>query len=280
MRAATPLRLPVLLLASLLAALTFAVAHAPAAALAQSTSGGVEPWEDTSGGEDYWADDDAYQDSGEPWSGGQPDWDEGAGGSAAGTLPAPTPAPPTPAPGSAAEPAAPGWPGKAPKAPATPAPTPAPKPQQAPIVTGSIVAGRVARMRGDGKAAVPRGAPKRVRRLISALNEIVGKPYVWGGGHAKLYDRGYDCSGAVGYGLIRTGMLASPMVSGGMAKAFAAGAGKWVTIYANAGHVYMEVAGLRFDTSPIGDASRNSGVRWRPVIGRRAGFAVRHVAGL
>lgn len=163
---------------------------------------------------------------------------------------------------------------------AAPGPGPAPAAPQLPVVTGRQVPGRTARMRPDGRAAVPRGAPKRVRRLIAAFNEIVGRPYVWGGGHGRLVDRGYDCSGAVSYGLIRTSMLGAPLVSGSLARWGAAGAGRWVTVYANAGHVYLEVAGLRLDTSPVGDATRRSGVRWRPVIGRRAGFAARHPAGL
>jgi hypothetical protein len=159
-------------------------------------------------------------------------------------------------------------------------PAPAEAPAQLPVVTGRQVPGRVARLRADGKAAIPRGAPKRVRRLIAAFNEIIGKPYVWGGGHGRLFDRGYDCSGAVSYGLIRTSMLRAPLVSGSLARFGRAGAGRWVTIYANAGHVYLEVAGLRLDTSPVGDPSRRSGTRWRPVIGRRGGFAARHPAGL
>ena len=142
------------------------------------------------------------------------------------------------------------------------------------------IPGTVARLRTDGKAAIPRGAPKRVQALIAAANEIVGKPYKWGGGHARLADVGYDCSGAVSYALIGARMLGSPMVSGTLAKWQAAGAGKWLSIYANKGHVYLEVAGLRLDTSPVGDATRRNGVRWRPVIGRRAGFHARHVVGL
>jgi hypothetical protein len=143
-----------------------------------------------------------------------------------------------------------------------------------------LVPGRTARLRTDGKAAIPRGAPKRVRTLIAAANQIVGKPYKWGGGHVRLFDSGYDCSGAVSYALIRSSLLRTPMVSGQLAGWDRGGAGRWVTIYANKGHVYLEVAGLRLDTSPVGDPTRRKGVRWRPVIGRRPGFAARHPAGL
>lgn len=149
-----------------------------------------------------------------------------------------------------------------------------------PAVTTSYVAGRQARMRTDGKAAIPRGAPKRVRSLISQYNRIVGKRYKWGGGHAKLVDTGYDCSGAVGYGLIKGGLLRTTMVSGSFARWGAAGAGRWFTIYAHKSHVYIEVAGLRLDTSSAGDRGGRSGVRWRPVIGQRRGFKARHLVGL
>jgi hypothetical protein len=149
-----------------------------------------------------------------------------------------------------------------------------------PPVTTSYVAGKIARLRTDGKAAIPRGAPKRVRSLISQYNRIVGKRYKWGGGHAKLVDTGYDCSGAVGYGLIKNGLLSTTLVSGSFARWGASGPGRWVSVYANKTHVYTEVAGLRLDTSPVGDSSRRSGVRWRPAIGQRVRFKVRHPVGL
>jgi hypothetical protein len=147
-------------------------------------------------------------------------------------------------------------------------------------VTSTFVAGTVARLRTDGRAAIPRGVPTRARLLVAQMNRIVGKRYKWGGGHAKLADNGYDCSGAVSYGLIKTGLLSHSMVSGRLARWGEAGGGRWLTIYANKRHVYMEVAGLRLDTSAFGDDPARTGVRWRPVIGRRDGFTIRHVAGL
>lgn len=149
-----------------------------------------------------------------------------------------------------------------------------------PRTTKGSVPGRVAMMRTNGQAAIPRGAPKRVRQIIAAANRIVGKPYKWGGGHTRLEDKGYDCSGAVSYALIRSGLLRSPLVSGAFAKRYAGGPGRHVTIYANKGHVYMEVAGLRLDTSAVGDRGGRKGVRWRPVIGKRRGFSPRHPVGL
>ncbi|HEX8206235.1 MAG TPA: hypothetical protein VF587_09275 [Solirubrobacteraceae bacterium] len=151
-----------------------------------------------------------------------------------------------------------------------------------PLVTTPTVAGSVAMLRTNGKAAIPRGAPKRVRAILAAGNRIVGKPYKWGGGHARLIDRGYDCSGTVSYALIvsRTNLLSVPMVSGSFARWGAAGKGRWVTVYANRGHVYMEVAGLRLDTSAVNDPRGGNGPRWRPVIGQRRGFTKRHPLGL
>jgi hypothetical protein len=162
-----------------------------------------------------------------------------------------------------------------PQVPVLPQPVP-----QLPAVTTSFVPGTVARLRTDGRAAIPRSAPKRVRSLISQYNRIVGRRYRWGGGHAVVEDTAFDCSGAVGYGLIKTGLLRSTMVSGSFARWAAPGAGRWMTIYANRSHVYTEVAGLRLDTSAVGDPSGAGGVRWRPVIGERGGFEVRHPVGL
>jgi cell wall-associated NlpC family hydrolase len=157
---------------------------------------------------------------------------------------------------------------------------PEPAPELPAPVSTTYVAGKVARLRTDGKAAIPRGAPKRVRSLIRQYNRIVGKRYLWGGGHMLLEDTGYDCSGAVGYGLVRTGMLRSTLVSGSFARWAAAGPGRWMTVYANRSHVYTEVAGMRLDTSPYGDGTGASGVRWRPLVGQRLGFKVRHPVGL
>ena len=149
-----------------------------------------------------------------------------------------------------------------------------------PVSKTPTVSGKTAMIRRNGLAAIPKAAPAKVRAIISAANGIIGKPYKWGGGHGRLFDSGYDCSGSVSYALIRAGLLGYPMVSGSLARWGASGKGSYVTIYANAGHVYMEVAGLRLDTSSVGDPRGKSGVRWRPVIGKRFGFKVRHVRGL
>ena len=159
--------------------------------------------------------------------------------------------------------------------------SPAPSAPSIPIPKAKVIPGKRAYVRRDGKAAIPRGAPKRVRQAIAAANKIIGKPYVWGGGHARLIDRGYDCSGAVGFSLIHAALQRAPMVSGQYASGWGRrGNGRWITVYANRGHVYMEIAGLRLDTSPVGDPTARRGTRWRPVIGRRGGFVAKHPAGL
>jgi hypothetical protein len=131
----------------------------------------------------------------------------------------------------------------------------------------------------DGRAIAPPHAPAPVKATIAAANRIVGKRYVWGGGHSRWWDRrGYDCSGAVGYALHGAGMLDATMVSGQLAGWGAGGVGRWITVYANAEHVYMEIAGLRFDTR--GDLPGVSGPRWHRDMVEPRSFLARHAAGL
>ncbi|MBS1878927.1 MAG: hypothetical protein JST31_05405 [Actinobacteria bacterium] len=133
----------------------------------------------------------------------------------------------------------------------------------------------------DGRAVPPPGAPPVVRRVVAAANHIDGRPYVWGGGHLSFVSKGYDCSGAVGYALHAGGLLATTMVSGQLAAWGEPGTGRWITVYANAEHVFMVVAGLRFDTRD--DWPGVSGPRWKmgmPEPKFLSRFAVRHPAGL
>jgi len=141
-----------------------------------------------------------------------------------------------------------------------------------------VVKGTRARLGANGVAYAPSKAPQAVKRAIWAANELRNKPYKWGGGHAGWKDSGYDCSGSVSYALRAAGVLSSPQVSGGLARYGKAGAGRWITIYANNGHVFMVVAGMRFDTSPYGSGAR--GPRWRLTARPAGGFKVRHPAGL
>ncbi len=130
-----------------------------------------------------------------------------------------------------------------------------------------------------GRAIAPLNAPLAVRQAIAAANKIRTKPYVWGGGHGRWWDRGYDCSGAVGFALHGAGLLTSPLTSGSMETLGKAGPGKWITIYANAGHVYAVIAGLRWDTA---GNTRGTGPRWHlstaPAAPGR--YVVRHPEGL
>ncbi len=130
----------------------------------------------------------------------------------------------------------------------------------------------------DGKAILPPGAPPRVEAVIATANRLVHKPYVWGGGHLSWWSRGYDCSGAVGFALHGAGMLETTMVSGQLAHWGLGGLGRWITVYANAEHVYMVVAGLRFDTR--GDLPGVSGPRWHAERVDPRKFVARHPAGL
>jgi len=130
----------------------------------------------------------------------------------------------------------------------------------------------------DGRAVAPPGAPAAVERVIAAANQIVDRPYVWGGGHTSWFTRGYDCSGAVGYALHGADLLGVTMVSGQLAYWGDPGVGRWISVYANSHHVYMVVAGLRFDTR--GDLPGVTGPRWHRASVDPRNFLARHPAGL
>jgi cell wall-associated NlpC family hydrolase len=142
-----------------------------------------------------------------------------------------------------------------------------------------LVPGNTARF-VDGLAAAPEGAPAVVQEMIWAGNELIGLPYIYGGGHGSFVSPGYDCSGTVSFALHGANLLAAPEDSGEMEALGAHGDGRWVTIFANGGHAYMTVAGLRLDTSPAEDPSNLEGPRWRPLRQTNAGFVVRHPLGL
>ncbi len=132
----------------------------------------------------------------------------------------------------------------------------------------------------DGKTAIaPDSAPQRVKDAIAAANRITGKPYRYGGGHGKWEDSGYDCSGSVSYALHGGGLLSKPRASTGLESWGSGGHGDWITVYANSGHAYTVIAGLRFDTSNAG-AGGGSGPRWRTRGRSSSGYVARHPAGL
>ena len=130
--------------------------------------------------------------------------------------------------------------------------------------------------RSNGVALPPLEAPEAVRQIIEAGNSIARTPYKWGGGHGKWTDTGYDCSGSVSFALAAAGLLNAPLASGPLMSWGKPGKGKWVTIYSNPGHVYLVVAGVRFDTS----APRETGSRWTNTMRPDSGFVARHPPGL
>ncbi|MDX6691561.1 MAG: hypothetical protein QOG15_3018 [Solirubrobacteraceae bacterium] len=120
------------------------------------------------------------------------------------------------------------------------------------------------------------GLPPVVLRVIAAGDRIARTPYKYGGGHAHWDDSGYDCSGSVSFALHGGGLLGSSRTSGGFATWGRPGRGRWITVYASPGHVYMVVNGRRFDTS----GRTGSQSRWQSDMRSTAGYTVRHPAGL
>ena len=129
-----------------------------------------------------------------------------------------------------------------------------------------------------GDSAIPPShAPPEIQAAIDAANQITDQPYRWGGGHAGWRSRGYDCSGAVSYALAGGGLIGRPATSGELMGWGSPGRGRWLTIYANPGHTYAVIAGLRFDTVGLG---RGVGPRWHPADAYPDGYVARHVPGL
>ncbi len=128
----------------------------------------------------------------------------------------------------------------------------------------------------NGVALAPLEAPAPVQKIIEAGNAIARTPYKWGGGHGRWRDTGYDCSGSVSFALYFAGLLDGPRASSGLESWGKPGRGKWVTVYANSGHVFMEVAGIRFDTS----GAKKTGSRWQNDLRGGGGYVARHPANL
>jgi hypothetical protein len=133
-----------------------------------------------------------------------------------------------------------------------------------------------ATLTADGLAVAPPGAPLAVQRLIAAGNRIAKLPYRYGGGHTRFRDTAYDCSGSVSYVLHGAKLLDWTLDSTGLARWGEDGAGRWISVYANRGHTFLTVAGIRFDTS----GQTQTGSRWQPLARSTARFKVRHPAGL
>jgi hypothetical protein len=130
-----------------------------------------------------------------------------------------------------------------------------------------------ARLGADGTAIAPADAPAAVKAVIAAGNRIATKPYRYGGGHGRWEDVGYDCSGSVSYALHGGGLISTQLNSTGFESYGSRGRGQWITVYGNAGHAYMVVAGLRFDTSGASPS------RWQANMRSSSGYVVRHPPG-
>jgi hypothetical protein len=128
----------------------------------------------------------------------------------------------------------------------------------------------------DGLAVAPLAAPAIVQTVIDAGNQIARLPYRYGGGHQTWVDTAYDCSASISFAFAAAGLISAPMVSGDLAQWGEPGPGRWITVFANGGHTFMYVAGLRFDTGGL----RATGSRWQATARRAAGFAERHPPGL
>jgi peptidoglycan hydrolase CwlO-like protein len=128
----------------------------------------------------------------------------------------------------------------------------------------------------NGDAIPPSNAPLAVRGAIEAANQIDDLPYIWGGGHGSFTSSGYDCSGAVSFALHGGGLLSSPLDSTGFETWGVPGAGNWITVFANSGHAWALIAGLRWDTAGNG----SDGPRWSTELNENtADFVARHPAG-
>jgi hypothetical protein len=130
---------------------------------------------------------------------------------------------------------------------------------------------------GDGTLPIPTNLPEVIQKVIAGANEIADFPYVFGGGHASFVDNAYDCSGSVSYALAAGGLLTSPETSGELESWGAPGPGRYITVFANAGHTYMYVDGVLYDTAG------RSGVyasRWQVGGTDNSGYVVRHWPGL
>jgi hypothetical protein len=134
-----------------------------------------------------------------------------------------------------------------------------------------------ARLLPNGMLIPPKSAPARVKAVVAAANKIRNKPYVYGGGHAKWWDRGYDCSSSVSYALHGGDFLDAPLPSGPFASWGSAGEGRWITVFTNPGHAYAVIAGYRFDTS--GNTDGSTGPSWHADLREPSGFVARHPLG-
>lgn len=147
------------------------------------------------------------------------------------------------------------------------------------VLSGPTIPGTSALVLSSGLAVPPAAAPRSVKELIWTANRLIGLPYRYGGGHGSFADNAYDCSGSVSYALHAAGLISYPEDSTSLETWGSKGAGRWVTVYTNSGHAWMIVAGIRLDTSSVGDPAGLDGPRWRPALRPTRSFKVRHPLG-
>jgi 3D (Asp-Asp-Asp) domain-containing protein len=158
-----------------------------------------------------------------------------------------------------------------------------------------LTAGPQAKILPSGLGAAPSGAPAAVKLAIAAGNQLISKPYVYGGGHGTpltQLDSGYDCSGATSYILHGAGTFGPYAEDSGELESYGQpGPGVWITVYANSGHVFIAVAGIVMNTAwytPVSPTVPDSGPRWQPAStipdqyagDQYGGFVQRHPQGL
>jgi hypothetical protein len=142
-----------------------------------------------------------------------------------------------------------------------------------------------AKLLASGLAAAPAAAPVAVKQMIAAGNQIVGRPYGYGAGHGSPVSSirpAYDCSSSASHLLAGAGLLSIVLDSRALMRYGRPGLGRWVSIFADPGHVYLYVAGLRWDThnTASGDGP-NRGIGWHQLVrGRRPGDTIRHPGAL
>jgi cell wall-associated NlpC family hydrolase len=130
---------------------------------------------------------------------------------------------------------------------------------------------------GNGELPIPSGVPEVVQKVVAGANAIADFPYVYGGGHASFVDNAYDCSGSVSYALAAGGLIGAPETSGELESWGVPGPGRYITVYANAGHTYMYVDGVLYDTA---GRSGPYASRWQFGGTDNEGYVVRHWPGL
>ena len=141
----------------------------------------------------------------------------------------------------------------------------------------SYLFGTTAYLDDSGIAHAPAKAPQTVHAMVAAANSISKSPFKYGGGRKKFVDNGYDSAGATSFVLKAGGILDAPIATHDFFHYGVKGYGEWMTLYIHNNHVFIEIAGLRFDT---GCRWGSTGPRWKPESKSLEKYFVRHPRGL